>query len=199
MPLVLWLCQMAPTIGCNHIFHTTLCRRGWRNWTKESGLAGHLTFDELMNKLDTIDRLMTIDGWTAQANADYKNLFNVDKDLGATTIWSPEDRLEMFTWDEACVYALPEGYHQDLNQTDNMTFFGKGNNCTLLLAQISLGMDTNVIHDIAEEEGEGREKEVFGVQYRSGLSEICYSWSTKLPKASFTRFHNGQGQAEGTI
>lgn len=49
--------------------------------SNESGLAGHLTFDELLAKLDKIDRLMRIDDWTVQANQDYLDLFNVDKTL----------------------------------------------------------------------------------------------------------------------
>ena len=82
---------------------------------KQSGLAGVLTFDELMTKLDTVDRLMSISSWTSQANADYLDLFNVDKDLLAASgnrgrkikQWTEDHRLSSFVWGQACEYPMP--------------------------------------------------------------------------------------------
>lgn len=83
--------------------------------SNKSGLAGHLTFDELLVKLDKIDRLTRIDDWTAQANQDYLDLFNVDKTLenGGRKSWTIDHRLDHFSWDEACEYPLPDGYKQE--------------------------------------------------------------------------------------
>jgi hypothetical protein len=80
--------------------------------SNKSGLAGHLTFDELLAKLDKIDRLMRIDDWTVQANQDYLDLFNVDKTLenGGQKSWNIDHRLDHFIWDEACEYPLSDGY-----------------------------------------------------------------------------------------
>lgn len=88
---------------------------------KASGVAGVLTYDELIDNLDKIDRLMKIDGWTAKANDDYLDLFNVDKNLEkagnmsprAQQRWVPDHRLSHFTWDEACEYPLPEKYRME--------------------------------------------------------------------------------------
>lgn len=70
--------------------------------TNASGLAGVLTVDELISKLDRVDRLMKIDGWTKEANDDYNNLFNVDKDLekinsrrAQKQVWKPDHRLSL--------------------------------------------------------------------------------------------------------
>ena len=59
-----------------------------------------------------VDRLMRIDDWTAQANQDYLDLFNVDKTLenGGKISWRVDHRLDYFSWDEACEYPLPNGY-----------------------------------------------------------------------------------------
>lgn len=84
-------------------------------------MAGVLTYDELIDNLDKIDRLMKIDGWTAKANDDYLDLFNVDKNLEkagnmsprAQQRWAPDHRLSHFTWDEACEYPLPEKYRME--------------------------------------------------------------------------------------
>jgi hypothetical protein len=83
--------------------------------SNKSGLAGHLTFDELLAKLDKIDRLMRIDDWTVQANQDYLDLFNVDKTLenGGQKSWNIDHRLDHFIWDEACEYPLSDGYEQE--------------------------------------------------------------------------------------
>jgi hypothetical protein len=84
------------------------------NRSNRSGLAGHLTFDELLAKLDKNDRLMRIDDWTVQANQDYLDLFNVDKTLenGGQKSWNIDHRLDHFIWDDACEYPLPDGYEQ---------------------------------------------------------------------------------------
>lgn len=84
--------------------------------TKQSGLAGILTHGEIMTKLDGIDRLMKIDSWTTQANTDYLDLFNVDKDLETASgnrgrkikKWNADHRLQSFYWDEACEYPVPK-------------------------------------------------------------------------------------------
>ena len=67
-------------------------------------MAGILTYDELVSNLDKMDRLMKIDGWTAEANDDYLDLFNVDKNLEkarkmsarAQRRWAPDHRLSHF-------------------------------------------------------------------------------------------------------
>ena len=88
-----------------------------KDQTKTSGLSGHLTFPELLQKFQKMERLMSIDSWTDQANDDYLDLFNVDKrkeSLGdtraRTTVykWNLDHRLDHFGWDEACEYPLPE-------------------------------------------------------------------------------------------
>ena len=84
--------------------------------SKQSGLAGILTYGEIMTKLDGIDRLMKIDSWTTQANTDYLDLFNVDKDLETASgnrgrkikKWNADHRLQSFYWDEACEYPVPK-------------------------------------------------------------------------------------------
>ena len=84
--------------------------------TKQSGLAGILAHGEIMTKLDGIDRLMKIDSWTTQANTDYLDLFNVDKDLETASgnrgrkikKWNADHRLQSFYWDEACEYPVPK-------------------------------------------------------------------------------------------
>lgn len=122
--------------------------------TKESGLAAHLTYDELMEKLDAVDRLMSIDSWTPDANADYNDLFNVDKDLEAAkgstrrkiNQWNMDHRLHVFSWDEACEYPLPEGYlPAEKNASDDPNSSGAEEDgkpardkCDVLLARTSL-------------------------------------------------------------
>ena len=84
--------------------------------SKQSALAGILTHGEIMTKLDGIDRLMKIDSWTTQANTDYLDLFNVDKDLEIASgnrgrkikKWNADHRLQSFYWDEACEYPVPK-------------------------------------------------------------------------------------------
>lgn len=96
------------------ILHYSLATWMKRNSrSNKSGLAGNLTFDELLAKLDKIDRLMRIDDGTAQANQDFLDLFNVDKTLengGQNIKWKIDHRLDHFSWDEACEYPLPDGY-----------------------------------------------------------------------------------------
>ena len=61
----------------NHYSFATWLQK--KDTAKETGLAGHLTYDELLNKLDDIDRLMNIDRWDADANdLYYLDLFGVD-------------------------------------------------------------------------------------------------------------------------
>ncbi|KAL7551630.1 hypothetical protein ACHAWF_014853, partial [Thalassiosira exigua] len=119
---------------------------------KESGLAGHLTYNELMAKLDTIDRLMNIDSWTSQANYYYLDLFNVYKDSELASgnrrrqikEWTHEHRLEKLTWDEACEYPLPdeylaEGQRSSQNGTsDGGGASGTSDECAVLLGEIHL-------------------------------------------------------------
>ena len=93
---------------------------------KQSTLAGVLTYDELMTKLDTVDRLMSIDSWSSQANADYLDLFNVDKNLLAASgnrgrkikQWTEDHRLSSFVWDEACEY--PDTKKEDDHLTEEV-------------------------------------------------------------------------------
>jgi len=91
-------------------------------WMKEKdGLGGfraQLTFDQLKARLKRMGRLMKINGWTAQANEDYYELFNVDKNaewmkshIGKA--WKPSHRLVTFAWDEACEYPFPDNESQD--------------------------------------------------------------------------------------
>eukprot|EP00339_Tiarina_fusa_P020331 CAMPEP_0117073676 /NCGR_PEP_ID=MMETSP0472-20121206/51880_1 /TAXON_ID=693140 ORGANISM="Tiarina fusus, Strain LIS" /NCGR_SAMPLE_ID=MMETSP0472 /ASSEMBLY_ACC=CAM_ASM_000603 /LENGTH=194 /DNA_ID=CAMNT_0004798331 /DNA_START=574 /DNA_END=1155 /DNA_ORIENTATION=- len=78
---------------------------------------GHLSLDQLLDKLQKVERLMGIWSWTPQANADYYELFGVNKDAEAlkhgkpavSTTWEHTHRLSVFVWDEACEYPLPEG------------------------------------------------------------------------------------------
>mmetsp|Transcript_35039 Transcript_35039/g.78616 ORF Transcript_35039/g.78616 Transcript_35039/m.78616 type:complete len:338 (+) Transcript_35039:442-1455(+) len=81
----------------------------------KSGVAGVLTFDELMGKLDGLERLMSINAWTDEANRDYQDLFNVDKNLESVSWrskkWTEDSRLVLFSWDEACEY--PAGGEHD--------------------------------------------------------------------------------------
>jgi len=92
--------------------------------TTASGLSGHLTYPELLAKFEKMDRLMSIDSWTDQANADYVDLFDVDKrkkSLGNGELlrWNLDHRLDHFGWDEACEYPLPKGYNDDIMATTN--------------------------------------------------------------------------------
>ena len=76
-------------------------------------MAGHLTLHELLHKLERLDRLMKIHAWDTQANTDYWELFDVDKEAEATGrthvryTWRDSHRLSSFQWDEACEYPLP--------------------------------------------------------------------------------------------
>jgi hypothetical protein len=84
----------------------------------------HLSYDELLGKLDQVQRLMNITGWTEQANQDYYQLFGVDKEKEAlrkgkspvSTTWEPKHRLEHFGWDEACEYPVPSDFDTDGNE-----------------------------------------------------------------------------------
>jgi len=82
---------------------------------------GQLTFEELLEKLNRIERLMNIIEWTEQANEDYEDLFFVDKNQdamkkGKNVNWQLSHRLDHFTWDEACEYPVPESSLQDQQQ-----------------------------------------------------------------------------------
>jgi len=122
--------------------------------TKQSGLAAHLTYDELMGKLDRIDRLMSINSWSEEANADYNDLFNVDKNLEVLIVsngrkikqWNSDHRLSTLTWDEACEYPLPEGFtqtHEQINKQGRIQDAEEKrelpgyDKCNLLMAQMS--------------------------------------------------------------
>jgi len=113
--------------------------------TKKSGLAGHLTYDELMYKLDGIDRLTSIDGWTPRANADYFDLFNVDKYFdkrGRVKEWTLDHRLDRFVWDEACEYPMYDVDQARGNQATGQNAVEEekivpaftSDNCTIVLA-----------------------------------------------------------------
>lgn len=118
--------------------------------TKKSGISAQLTHDELMLKLDVLDRLMSITSWTYQANNDYLDLFNVDKDLEAvggsrarpTKRWNDSHRLHLFSWDEACEWPLPKT-EQNASADDDDAF--ASDECSALLDRISLFsiFDTN--------------------------------------------------------
>ena len=116
-----------------------------KDGSKLSGLAGVLTYAELIVKLDTLDRLMMIDGWTNESNNDYIDLFNVDKNLEKVNSrstrnhrrWIPDHRLSVFTWDEACEYPLPEEYRlkgepsdEDEDEADYGTY---GDTCSEMM------------------------------------------------------------------
>ena len=113
---------------------------------KQSGLAGKLTYRELISKLNTIDRLMRIESWTTQANDDYLDLFNVDKNLEKMKgnrgrqikKWTDDHRLDSFVWDEACEYPLlktddPTKHGQDTEE-ELAYNLPKSDNCTVLLS-----------------------------------------------------------------
>ena len=114
--------------------------------TKQSGLAGKLTYHELISKLNTIDRLMRIDSWTTEANDDYLDLFNVDKNLERMKEgnrgrqikkWTDDHRLDTFVWDEACEYPLLKTDDQTNGQDteEEMAYdLPKSDNCTVLLS-----------------------------------------------------------------
>mmetsp|Transcript_17092 Transcript_17092/g.30995 ORF Transcript_17092/g.30995 Transcript_17092/m.30995 type:complete len:391 (+) Transcript_17092:215-1387(+) len=117
--------------------------------TKESGLSGHLTHVELMQKLDKVDRLMNIFSWNSQSNDDYLDLFNVDKKLKTMSgnrgrqlkKWTLDHCLDTFAWDEACEYPLPDEYHAEDQTSGQNTVAEDGaslDKCTILLADISL-------------------------------------------------------------
>ena len=99
------------------------------DFTNKSGLAGHLTLDELMRKLHKVDRLMNIHDWTDEANQDYLDLFNVDMNVAAIKnssarkrmAWNDTHRLSIFQWDEACEYPLPKGHdHEGGEETKDL-------------------------------------------------------------------------------
>ena len=96
----------------------------------ESGVAGVLTFDELMGKLDAIERLMSITSWTSEANRDYQDLFNVDKNLESAK-WKEDWRLDYFSWDEACEYPAG-GEHDAAGDGED------GSECVVMLKMSSL-------------------------------------------------------------
>ena len=89
----------------------------WMNkedFTTESGVAYRLTYNELMDKLDMLDRLMAISNseWSFESNSYYNLLFNVNQSEEAlrndrASPWNPNHPLDIFTWDEACEYPLP--------------------------------------------------------------------------------------------
>jgi hypothetical protein len=81
---------------------------------KVSGLSYRLTFDELMDRLLTVDRLMTVSAIAdliIESNSHYNVLFNVDQTEEALRNhreipWNPDHPLDTFYWDEACEYPL---------------------------------------------------------------------------------------------
>ena len=96
--------------------------------TKESELAYRLTFNELMEKLDMLDRLMAISNseWSFESNTYYNYLFNVNQSEEAlrndrARPWNPDHPLDSFTWDEACQYPLPSKIlgEDDKHSTDD--------------------------------------------------------------------------------
>ena len=94
----------------------------WMAQSKPDGSPrGKLSYDELLAKLDRIESLMSIDGWDEEANANYLDLFFVDKNKEAmnrgtksvSQDWKVTHRLEFFSWDEACEYPLPDSLIHD--------------------------------------------------------------------------------------
>ena len=115
--------------------------------SKESGVAGVLTFDELMGKLDAVERLMSINSWTSEANRDYQDLFNVDKNLESAARWKRKEwtkdwRLDHFSWDEACEYPTG-GDHYAADDGED------GSECEAMLEMSSL---VNLLLDEVGEE-----------------------------------------------
>ena len=117
------------------------------DYGKQSSLAGVLTYDELMIKLDTVDRLMSIDSWSSQANADYLDLFNVDKDLLAASgnrgrkikQWTEDHRLSSFVWDEACEYPPTKKDDYLAEEVEGEDLPGSNNDeCSQLLSPFSI-------------------------------------------------------------
>merc|ERR1712224_312211 len=62
----------------SYIKHYSLQK--WMAQKRSDGsIRGKLTFTQLMEKLNQLDRLMSINSWTEQANEDYGDLFFVNK------------------------------------------------------------------------------------------------------------------------
>ena len=106
-----------------------------------------LTYDELMTKLGTVDRLMSITSWSSQANEDYLDLFNVDKDLLAASgnrgrkikQWTEDHRLSSFVWDEACEYPIPTKDDHLTEEVEGEDLSGSSNDeCSRLLSPFSI-------------------------------------------------------------
>jgi len=125
------------------------------DYGKQSSLAGVLTYDELMIKLDTVDRLMSIDSWSSQANADYLDLFNVDKNLLSASgnrgrkikQWTDDHRLSSFVWDEACIYPVPTKDDHPTEETEGEDFIGGNNDeCSRLLSPFNI---KSLLKDVA--------------------------------------------------
>jgi len=127
-------------------------------WMKQ---VDPLSLEDLLAKLNQVQRLMNITGWSTQANADYHELFGVDKEKEAMKrskppvhlTWQPTHRLDAFYWDEACEYPLPPespdspaqpgGKGDDNEDTNNEPFDGtigddKYDECVLPLVESML-------------------------------------------------------------
>merc|ERR1712029_351926 len=94
-----------------------------------------------------IERLMKIDAWTKEANSDYLDLFNVDKNLEAARgsfgrprkKWNTDHRLSVFSWDEACEYPLPEAGQKRVDAKEGIGPNGMPiDHCNAALAKSSL-------------------------------------------------------------
>ena len=135
----------------------------------KSGVAGIMTHDELLDKLDKMDRLMKIDGWTDEANDDYLDLFNVDKNLENARNrkhrrWVPDHRLSQFVWDEACEYPVPEKY--TLDDGDEAEYETSGDMCSEMMSEMML---LNLFTDLEDMLGGRSFISEFGGQYEGDL------------------------------
>ncbi|KAL7544214.1 hypothetical protein ACHAWF_007599 [Thalassiosira exigua] len=105
---------------------------------KVSGLSGHLTYPELLEKLRKVGRLMSTYSWTDQANADYLDLFNADKTNESKL--NP-GRLDVFDWEEACEYPLPSRYgtspDEESGNVDNHSPFESKGECDVQIGQLA--------------------------------------------------------------
>ena len=135
-----------------------------QSWMEQGDVLGnphgHLSYDQLIQKLQKVERLMNIWSWTPQANADYFELFWVDKEEKAlengkppvARTWDPTHRLSSFVWDEACEYPLPSSRLQDELQddhgdNDNASNSNNNNKPSYSLDECEMELATNIFEE----------------------------------------------------